>query len=61
MNLNNFEHYMERVIFERGLDYYEHQSILSLVARENVFEAEVAGTELYNVKVELDELKNIVP
>lgn len=49
MNLDNFEHYMEMVTFERGLDYFKHNAIFSLVARENIYEAEVEGTELYNV------------
>lgn len=61
MNLINFEYYMDRIIFDRGLDYYEHKYVLSLEAKEdNVYEAEVEGTELYNVRVELNELKNII-
>lgn len=61
MNLNNFEHDMDEIIFERGLDYYEYDYILSLEAKgDHVHEAVVKGTELYKVKVELDEQGNIV-
>lgn len=61
MNLNDFENYIEKKIIERGRDYYINGYVLSLEeVDENVFEAEVEGTEFYNVEVELDDKLDIV-
>ena len=61
MNLNNFENYIEKKILSRGYDYYENNYVTSVEeTEENVFEAEVEGTELYTVEVELDDQANII-
>jgi hypothetical protein len=61
MNLNNFESYIDRIIFLRGYDYYENGYVISVEERsEGVFEAEVEGTQNYTVDVEIDENLNIV-
>jgi len=61
MNLNNFENYIEKKILARGYDYYENNYVTSVEeTEENVFEAEVEGTELYTVEVELDDQANII-
>ena len=61
MNLNNFESYIDKKILARGLDYYENDYISSIEeVDENVYEAEVEGTDLYLVDVELDDQGNII-
>ncbi|MDR3601047.1 MAG: SWIM zinc finger family protein [Desulfosporosinus sp.] len=61
MNLNDFENYIEKKILARGYDYYENNYVTSVEeTEENVFEAEVEGTELYTVEVELDDQANII-
>jgi hypothetical protein len=61
VNLNNFESYSDKKILARGSDYYENDHVISVEETEdNVFEAEVEGTELYIVEVELDDKANIV-
>jgi len=61
MNLNNFENYIVKKILARGYDYYENNYVTSVEeTEENVFEAEVEGTELYTVEVELDDQANII-
>lgn len=61
MNLKNFENYIEKKILARGYDYYENNYVTSVEeTEENVFEAEVEGTELYTVEVELDDQANII-
>lgn len=61
MNLNDFENYIEKKIIERGRDYYINGYVLSLEeVDENVYEAEVEGTELYNVEVVFDDKLNII-
>lgn len=55
MNLNNFENYIDKTILARGTDYYENDYVVSVEEiDDNVYEAEVEGTELYTVEVELD-------
>ncbi|MBK5263559.1 MAG: hypothetical protein JJE17_13500, partial [Peptostreptococcaceae bacterium] len=55
MNLNNFENYIDKKILARGNDYYENDYVVSVEEiDDNVYEAEVEGTELYTVEVELD-------
>jgi len=61
MNLNYFENYIEKKILSRGYDYYENNYVTSVEeTEENVFKAEVEGTELYTVEVELDDQANII-
>ena len=61
MNLNSFESFIDKKILARGYDYYENNYVTSIKETEdNVFEAEVEGTELYTVKVELDDKSNII-
>jgi uncharacterized Zn finger protein len=61
MNLNNFESYIDKKILARGFDYYENDNVSSLEeVDENVYEAEVEGTDLYTVEVELDDKANII-
>lgn len=61
MNLNNFESYIDKKILARGYDYYENDYVISVEETEdNVYEAEVKGTELYTVEVKLDDKANIV-
>lgn len=61
MNLNNFESYIDKKILARGYDYYENGYVTSVEETEdNVYEAEVEGSELYTVEVELDDQANIV-
>jgi hypothetical protein len=56
MNLNNFESNIKPIILERGYDYYEIGAVTSLKETdENIFEAEVNGTDIYTVDVELDD------
>lgn len=55
MNLNNFEYHIDKKILARGYDYYQNDCVISVEQTdENIFEAEVEGTETYTVEVELD-------
>jgi uncharacterized Zn finger protein len=61
MNLNNFENHIDKKIFARGYDYYENDYVTSVEKiDDNEYEAEVEGTELYTVEVELDDKSNII-
>jgi hypothetical protein len=61
MNLNNFESYIDKKIIARGYVYYENDYVTSVEEiDDNVYEAEVEGTDLYTVEVELDDEANIV-
>ncbi len=61
MNLNNFESYIDRVIYLRGYDYYENNYVNFVKETENnIYVAEVEGTETYTVDIELDDGLNIV-
>lgn len=61
MNLNNFESSIDKKILARGLDYYENDYVSSVEeVEDNVYEAEVEGTDLYIVEVELDDQANII-
>ena len=55
MNLNNFESYFDEIIIERGLDYYESGSVVSLEYYDGEWVAEVSGSRDYTVKVTLSE------
>lgn len=59
MNLNDFESYIDRIIYLRGYDYYENGSVSFVKETEaNVYVAEVEGTEIYTVNTELDKSLN---
>ena len=60
MNLSNFEELIEAQIVERGHHYYQHQFV-SRVERIGEFEfsAQVLGSEVYTVYLQLDEDMNI--
>ncbi|SDF67312.1 SWIM zinc finger family protein [Sporomusa acidovorans] len=61
MNLNDFESYIDRKILARGYDYFENNCVDSIKeTADNNYEAEVTGTELYLVDVELDDEANII-
>lgn len=61
MNLNDFENYIDRKILARGYDYFENSCVISIAEKDdNIYEAEVAGTERYQVEVELDDEANII-
>jgi len=61
MNLNNFENRIDKKILARGYDYFENNCVVSIKEMDdNKYEAEVAGTELYLVDVELDGQANII-
>lgn len=61
MNLSNFENFINKKVLARGLDYYENECVSSIEERNaNQYEAQVEGTDLYIVKVELDDQGNII-
>jgi len=61
MNLYNFENYIDRKILSRGYDYYDNGCVSSVEEiADNVYEAEVEGTDLYTVEVKLDDKENII-
>lgn len=61
MNLYNFESYIEKKILVRGYDYYENGNVTSVKETNlNIYEAEVEGTDFYNVVIELDDQANII-
>ncbi len=61
INLNNFESYIDRIIYLRGYDYYENGHVTFVKETEKrIFVAEIEGTETYNIDVELDSNLNIV-
>ncbi len=61
MNLNDFESHIDRKILARGYGYFENNCVISIEERDdNIYEAEVAGTERYLVDVELDGAANII-
>lgn len=55
MNLDNFQKEIDDVIVERGWNYYQDDCIKSIVYEQglNIYSAIVAGTDDYNVTVEL--------
>lgn len=61
MNLADFEGYMEQVIVDRGRKYFEEGRVERIQElEENHFAAEVDGSDLYTVHVNLDENGEIV-
>lgn len=60
MNLHNFESCIDKRIVARGYDYYKNYCVISVEEPEkNVYVAEVEGSELYTVEVELDDQEEI--
>ena len=60
MDLQNFENFIDRVIFMRGYDYYEYDHVKYVKeTKPNVYEAKVIGTDEYTVAVLIDEDLNI--
>lgn len=56
MNLQDLELLMDEKILARGYDYYAKGRIISVEETDkNVYRAEVEGSELYSVEVELDD------
>lgn len=56
MNLKNFEEYFDTKILKRGKDYYRDGAVLSIEKiSENEYTAEVEGSEIYDVTVEIDD------
>jgi hypothetical protein len=61
LNLNNLGKYLDPVILDRGRDYVLGGHVLSIENIGNlVYRAEVEGSELYEVYVELDEDGNVL-
>ncbi|MDE5772519.1 MAG: SWIM zinc finger family protein [Ruminococcus sp.] len=60
MKLKDFEKYFDMTILQRGRNYYHDGSVLSIEKiDENEYTAEVEGSELYDVTVEMDDNGNI--
>lgn len=55
MNLRNFQSCIDKKIVARGYEYFRNDCVISVEETEkNVYVAEVEGSELYTVEVELD-------
>ncbi len=60
MNLDTFEDEIDSTILSRGLSYYRGKSVMSLEMSEpNTYIAHVAGTQLYEVTIKLDDDREI--
>lgn len=56
MNLKNFEEYFDTRILKRGQNYYRDGAVLSIEkVAENEYAADVEGSEIYEVMVEMDD------
>ena len=56
MNLNDFEDYFDTTILKRGKNYYHDGAVLSIEKiSENEYTADVEGSELYEVIVEMND------
>jgi len=61
MNINNFEKYVNDRIMERGYDYYSNGNIVETYEQtDNEYVFEVAGTDNYEVIVEIDKNAEIL-
>lgn len=61
MNLNNFEMYMDKVIVERGKDYFDQGHVEKIEeTHENHFTAYIAGTDNYTVEVVINDEADII-
>lgn len=52
--MQNWKRFFQKHILERGYDYFETGSVLSLEKTENGYRAEVEGTEFYEVEIEME-------
>lgn len=56
MNITDFEEYFSPRILERGKEYYKNHHVITLDRiEEGYYEAEVEGSQIYTVFVELEE------
>ena len=56
MNITDFEEYFSPRILERGKEYYRNHHVITLDRiEEGYYEAEVEGSQIYTVFVELEE------
>lgn len=56
MNITDFEEYFSPRILERGKEYYRNHHVITLdCIEEGYYEAEVEGSQIYTVFVELEE------
>ncbi len=54
MNLNNFETEINPTILQRGINYFNDQLVEDLEETEpGVWEAIIAGTDIYDIEVEV--------
>ena len=54
MNITDFEEYFSPRILERGKEYYRNHHVITLDRiEEGYYEAEVEGSQIYTVFVEL--------
>lgn len=61
LNIGDFDNYIDGMILARGYQYYKNGHVIKLVqTAADVFEAKVKGTEIYTVKVKLDDEENII-
>lgn len=57
MNIKDFENEFEKIILQRGHAYYKDGAVLSIERSEydGEYSAEVEGSEIYNVSVDMDD------
>ncbi|MGG3625272.1 SWIM zinc finger family protein [Bacillus gobiensis] len=61
MNLFDFENHFDKVILERGFDYFDHGHIETIdEIKQNQYLVQVVGTSNYNVEVSIDGDNEIV-
>ncbi len=61
INLQNFEGYIDPIIYLRGLDYFRQGKVKYVQENdEQMYSARVEGTKTYDVEVELDDDMNIL-
>ena len=60
MNLNDFENYIDPVIYQRGEEYFDLGAVEKLKESGNKWEAVVEGTDYYQVSVQLDQDNEII-
>ena len=60
MNLDTFEDEIDSTILSRGLSYYRERNVMSLeMTQPNHYKALVAGTQLYEVTITLDDDREV--
>ncbi|WP_341300959.1 SWIM zinc finger family protein [Lysinibacillus sp. FSL H8-0500] len=56
MNIHTFEKHFNKIILQRGYDYFINEYVIDVIAiDEHNWQAEVEGSELYTVNVEIEE------